>query len=398
MGQNIIAVVDCDSFFVSCEQNECPELWGQAVCVLGNNDGCVVARSKEAKKIGVRMGMPYFMAKKEFPDVIYLSGNMDLYIRKSNEIMAALRTMFAEVEQYSIDEAFVNMNGLQKFYNMDCPQIAAFVRAKIKEDIGIPVSIGVSTSKTLAKLASIRAKKSREGVYVISRMCQKELKMTQIDDVWGLGRKLVPKLNKYDVKTAFDYVSLSDEFIIQLLGKKGYELKQELLGNSMYPVNMKVALPKSIQKTSSFPKCTSDKAYIKNALHYHIHTACKKLRKTEIENISLKCFGIGLYLKTKNFQIIYDKIELKTPTNWELDIISEIDKLFEKNYNSDIIYRSSGVILFNLVSDYQSQCSLFDDTERIVKSQKLGACIDNNEAKFGRNIIKTGFFKNIKDI
>ena len=169
------------------------------------------------------------------------------------------------------------------------------------------------------------------------------------------------------------------------------------MGNSIYKVDSTISLPKSIQKTSSFPKCTSDKDYIKNALHYHIHTACKKLRQTEIEDITLKCSGIGLYLKTKDFQQIYEKTDLEIPTNWELDVIDVVDKMFERVYCPTTIYRSSGVVLYNLVSDYKSQLSLFNpNAEKIEKSAKLGACIDKIESKFGRNIIKTGFFKNIK--
>lgn len=399
MNDDIIAVIDCDSFFVSCEQNERPELFGKPVCVLGNNDGCVVARSREAKKVGVRMGMPLFMAKKEFPTVIYLSGQMDLYVKKSNEIMSLLKKFFPDVEQYSIDEAFVSFKGLQKLYNKNYFEIAKYVRDEIKQQTGIPVSIGVSTSKTLAKLASRRAKNSRDGVYIISKLCQQELTRTNLDEIWGLGRRLAPKFNKHGVNSALEFVELSDNFIKKLMGKKGYELKQELLGNSIYKVDSSISLPKSIQKTSSFPKCTSDKEYIKNSLHYHIHTVCKKLRTTDIEGITLKCGGIGLYLKTKDFQQIYEKIDLEIPTNWELDVIEKVDKMFECVYCSTTLYRSSGVVLYNLISDYQNQLSLFNqNVEKLEKSEKLGACIDKIESKFGKNIIKTGFFKNIKDI
>ena len=396
---DIIAVADCDSFFVSCEQNERPELWGKPVCVMGNNDRCIVARSAEAKKAGVRMGMPYFMAIKEFPNVIYLSGHMDLYKRKSKEVMGTLRNYIPEMEQYSIDEAFLNFKGLRKLYQKDYYEIGQFLRTEIKEKTGIPVSIGISTSKTLAKIASYQAKKSQERVYMLCALSHTELAKTKLEDVWGIGRRLAPKLNQYGITNALELVETSDEWLIKKLGKRGLELKQELLGNYVYKINPNPSLPKSIQKTSTFPDFTSDKNYIKNALHHHIHSACKKLRITEYPDVTLQCSTVEIILKTKDFLYFSQKTDLKFPTNWELDIIDAIDKMFEEIYNPEIIYRASGIVLSNLINDSKSQLSLFScGDENAYKKNSLGKCIDSLEAKFGKNIVKTGFYNNIKDI
>ena len=396
---DVIAVADCDSFFVSCEQNENPVLWGKPVCVLGNNDRCIVARSKEAKSIGVRMGMPYFMAIKEFPNVIYLSGHMDLYIKKSNEVMSVLKNYVPEMEQYSIDEAFLNFKGLKKLYKMDYWDFAKFLRKELKEKTGIPVSIGVSTSKTLAKLASHQAKKSKEGVYFITALSKKELSNTDLSDIWGFGRRLAPMLNKYGITNALEFINMRPELLTKLLGKRGIEMKDELSGKYVYKIDTNISLPKSVQKTSTFPQFSSDSSYIKNALHYHIHTACRKLRNTDIPGVTLKCTTVEVLLKTKDFQYFSEKSELSMPTNWELDIISAVDKMFDKIYRPDIIYRSSGVVLMNLISDSKSQLSLFDDNFEVEnKNNKLGECLDKLEAKFGKNIVKTGFYNNIKDI
>ncbi len=389
--KDIIAVADCDSFFVSCEQNENPSLWNKPVCVLGNNDRCVVARSREAKKVGVRMGMPYFQAIKEFPGVVYLSGHIDLYAKKSKQIMTILKNYVPEMEQYSIDEAFLNYKGIQKLYNKDPYELSVFLRKELKEKTGIPVSIGVSTSKTLAKIASHRAKNNGTGICVIDKLSEKELLELSINDIWGFGRRLVPKLKQYGITNAFEFINMNSDLLAKLLGKRGTEIKDELLGKYVYKIDTEVSLPKSIQKTNSFPQFSSDKTYIKNELHRHIHTACKKLRNTDIENVSLKCLSVELMLKTKDFQYFCKKCELSMPTNWELDIIVEVDKMLEELYIPNIVYRACGIVLFNLINDSKNQLSFFDMNELgKPKSQNLGKCIDKLEEKFGKNIIKIG--------
>ena len=165
--EKIIALVDCDSFFVSCEQVKNPELKDKPVCVLSNRDGCVIARSREAKRMGIRMGLPYFMAKTDFPGAIYISGHHDLYKEISAKVMDLLRELTPVVEVYSVDEAFVDLTGLERFYKMNSVDIAKFIRREIREKIDIPVSIGLGATKSLAKLASDKAKNELDGVYYI---------------------------------------------------------------------------------------------------------------------------------------------------------------------------------------------------------------------------------------
>ena len=155
---NVIALIDCNNFFASCEVLFDPTLAGKPVCVLSNNDGCVVARSNEAKALGVKMGMPYFMAKKQFRGVTYLSGNYARYSEISKRIMTKLYDYTPSVEVYSIDEAFLDLSGTRKLYRCSYEEIIEKIRLDIKNDIGVDVSIGLSYSKTLAKLACEKAK------------------------------------------------------------------------------------------------------------------------------------------------------------------------------------------------------------------------------------------------
>ncbi|MEI8390799.1 MAG: Y-family DNA polymerase [bacterium] len=378
-----IALVDCDSFFVSCEQLMNPSLLNKPVCVASNNDGCVVARSREAKAIGIKMGMPVFMAKKEFPQGIYLSGNMALYGEISDKVMKTLKEYSPLIEIYSIDEAFVDLTGLRKMYRKSYLDIAREIRSGVIEKVGVPVSIGVSSTKVLAKLASEKAKKSN-GVYRIGfRDITDELKKTDISEIWGIGRNTTALLNKYGIRTAYQFTLIEDTRMTKLLGKKGIELKKELLGESISPVSDKYILQKSIQKTSSFAKFTSDERYIINSLNYHAHRACRKLRQ-----LNLKTRSIGVMLRTKDFKVYYQKVQLIQPTDFEFDVQEAIKIIFADIFIPNIIYRSSGITFEDLTEE--TQLSLFSSVKKNEKAGKITSAWDKLENKYGRDVIFTG--------
>lgn len=378
-----IALVDCDSFFASCEQLLNPMLIGKPVCVMSNNDGCIVARSKEAKELGVKMGMPVFQARKIHPNVIYISGRLDIYGEISNRVMEVLRHFSPTIEVYSIDEAFIDLTGLRKVYRKNYLKIAEDIKNEVKHQVGVPVSVGVSLSKVLAKLATERAKKNN-GYYIIGfRGITEELKNTELIDIWGLGSNTVALLNKYGIYTAYELTLQHDFWIKKLLGKKGLEIKHELSGESIYPVIDFVEMPKSIQKTSSFAQFTSDKEYIKSSLNYHVHRACKKLRKLDI-----KTQLVGAMLRTKDFKVYTTNKVLIYPTNWEFEIFNVVSQMFEELYCPGIIYRSSGVFLSNLSSSNEQQLSIFEDCKERTKKENLSKTLDCLELKYGQNVIK----------
>lgn len=392
MTEKLIALVDCDSFFVSCEQSVNKELKDKPVCVLSNRDGCVIARSREAKKMGIRMGLPYFMAKHDFPNAIYLSGNHDLYGEISKKVMGLLREFTPTVDVYSVDEAFIDLTGLERLYKMNSLDIAKFIRKEIKEKLDIPVSIGISSSKTLAKLASDKAKTTSEGVYFIgSGNLTDELKKTSVDEIWGIGRNLSVTMRKNGILNAYELVQKSDNFLDSLFGIKGLEMKHELLGEMVSPPSNEVKLPKSIQQTSALAKFSSDKDYLKNSINYHVHRACAKLRK-----INARTLEVGVMLRTKDYKIFSEKEILDKAEDFELNISKILLKLFDKIYNPNIIYRSTGVYFSRFVYNFAEQTFLFADLEKDLKQENLTKCFDKLEKKFGKNIIQTGFVK--KDI
>ena len=390
--KNIIALVDCDSFFVSCEQAVNSDLKGKPVCVMSGRGQCVISRSKEAKKLGIRMGMPYFQIEGDMKKAIFINAHHDLYAEISEKVMEVLKSFSPKVEVYSIDEAFVDLTGLECLYKRNYLEIAQMIREEILKKVDIPVSIGVSSSKSLAKLASDKAKKLEEGVFLIgSRKITPLLQKTSIDEIWGIGKNLSQLLRKNGILTAYELICQDDLWIDKQIGIRGLEMKHELMGEMISPVSDEIKLPKSIQKTCALAKFTSDKNYLKNSLNYHIHRACVKLRK-----INAKCKGVTLFLRTKDFKVYCEKKVLTGGTDFELEISDIIFNLLDKLYNPNTLYRSTGVILDTFVFNSEAQMSLFADVSADEKKEKLSKCFDKLEEKFGKDIIQTGFIK--KDV
>lgn len=385
--QKYIALIDCDSFFVSCERKLNPKLNAKPVCVVSGERGCVIARSIEAKEMGIPMGHPLFMAKKDFPKAIYINANHYNYAKISEQVMTFLKNFSPTVEVYSIDEAFVDLTGLSKLYKKNYYDLAKYIRDEIAQQIGIPVSVGVSRTKALAKLASDKSKTTEDHVYIAGKQgLIKLLKTSEIGEIWGIGRRLEPKLRGHGIYTAYDYIQKPDSWLKSRFGKLGLELKYELMGNMINKISTEIQLPKSIMDTKSFPEFSTDLNYLKNELMIHIHSACRKLRRADC-----KCGTIGVIIKTKDFRTYIEKINLEHLTNFEFEISEYAMPILEKLFNKQEIYRSIGILLENFNPCENEQKSLFEDTERRDKNEKLGKSLDKLEAKFGRNIVTTGF-------
>lgn len=385
-----IALVDCNNFFVGCEQLMNPDLREKPVCVLGNNNGCVLARSNEAKKLGVTMGMPYFMAKKQFPNVIYLSSNMSLYHDVSLRLQKFLNNYSPSVEVYSIDEAFLDLSGLDKVFKMSYEELILKIKNDIQNEIGISVSVGLANSKVLAKVATDKAKMS-DGIYRIKyENIRSDLKSLPIEKIWGIGKNTANELKKYGIFTALDIISHEDSFYKRTLGKRGLELKYELSGESVIKVLNDSVAPKSIQRTSSFPEFTSDKSYIKNSLYKHLHSVCRKMR-----NLNLAALTVVVMLRTKDFRVFTLKADLERPVNSEYFLNKKVDALLDKIYDPVIIYRSSGIFVERLEDCSNSQLLLFNSNDDL-KADKISMVWDRIERKYGRNIFGVGLVHNHK--
>lgn len=385
--QKYIALVDCDSFFVSCERKLNPELNELPVSVVSGERGCVIARSKEAKLLGVPMGIPLFQAVEKYPECIYIPANHYAYTKISKMVMAILKDFSPNVQIYSIDEAFVDFTGLTKLYKKNYYHLGIELQKRVWEKVNIPVTIGISTSKTLSKLASDKAKNSKTRVALAGKQTRITLlKNTEIDEVWGIGRKLSVKLRGYGIKTAYDFTLKEDGWIQKRFGKNGLVTKAELLGTMISPISNEIELPKSISDSKSFLEFSSDLKFLRNELSVHIHSCCKRLRK-----INCKCATIGVFVKTKDFKTFYEKKELDIPLDFEFDISKIAFEILDNLYNPYFLYRSIGVVFENFNQTTQEQLLLFDDNPKREKNEKLGKSLDILEKKFGRNIVRTGF-------
>lgn len=391
--QNIIALIDCDSFFVSCERVLNPELKGLPVSVVSGDRGCVISRSREAKNLGVPMGIPLFQAVEKYPQCLYISAHYYAYTKLSQTVMAILKEFSPNVEVYSIDEAFVDFTGLTRLYKQNYFKLAKTIQDRILKEVGIPVTIGVSTTKTLAKLASDKAKNTSTRIALVGKNKQEQvLNYTDIQEVWGIGRKLGVKLRGLGVRTALDYIKKDDEWIKKRFGKNGLAIKAELMGIKVSSISNVIELPKSISDTKSFSEFSSDLQFLKNELMIHIHEVSSRLRK-----IDCKTNKIGVILKTKDFRTLYLTKDLTSATNFEFEISKEAFPLLEQMYSSGTFYRSVGIVLENFTRNSEEQLLLFDQNPKREANEKLGKSLYKLEQKFGRNIVRTGFVnKNVE--
>ncbi len=384
MKNKVIALVDGNNFFVSCELLMNPSLKGKPVCVLSNNDGCVISRSYEAKKIGIKMGEPYFLAKKDFPNAIYLSANFSVYHELSQRMHAKLSDYSDKIDIYSIDEAFLDITGLDKIFKTSFKEIALMIKKDIENNIGVSVSVGIASSKTLAKIASHKAK-ATTGTYVINQNnINKELKNLPTEEIWGIGRNIARSLKAYGIFNATDILLKDDEFFKTHYGKKGIELKYELMGECVIPVTGIEEKPKSIQRTRAFPNFSKEKNYIMTELELHLQNVCKKLRENNLQTNL-----IYIMLRTKDFRVFVLEEKLDFSTDSEILLMPIIKKLFNKIYNKEIIYRSAGVYAGNLTDKEKVQLGLFKD-EKKEKSENLSQILDKIENKYGKGYISVG--------
>jgi len=384
MRRRIIALVDCDCFFVSCERKDNPSLNGKPVCVMtgASSKGIIVSRSKEAKALGIKMGQPYFQVKPNFPTAICIPARHHRYAEISKEVMDTIRTFSPDVEVTSVDEAYIDLTSLDKVYHATYTDIIKKLKQTVWDKVGIPVSIGLSTSKILAKLASDKAK-NNGGIFVIPP--DKILDIVgemAIDDVCGIGRKNSEHMKFSGVFTIKDFVEKDNAWIRKAFGINGLNLKSELTGIATSLVSSEPTAPQSIQVTRSFEDFTQNLEYLEHELNGHVHEACQKLRRW-----SGFCGGVEVMLRTKDFKYYAIEAKLANPTNGDQEVRMASLRLLKSLYRPNFIYRSTGVTL-KYLSYGQMQQSLFEETKP--HDDKLSHLVDELEAKFGKGIVKTG--------
>lgn len=384
MKQHIIALIDCDSFFVSCERIDNPALQAQAVCVMtgSGNKGIIVSRSKEAKLLGIKMGAPYFQVQKAYPQAVCLPARHRRYAEISHQVMNVIKGFTPEIEEVSIDEAYADLTGLDIVYKTSYAELINKIRQTVLNKTKIPVSIGLSTSKTLAKLASDKAK-STGGIYIIKpENVLNTIGNDDIKEICGIGHNNSRKLNFNGVFSVRDFLQKDNAWIKMVLGIRGLNLKFELSGINTSPVNSAPQAPQSIQDTKSFADFTDNYEFLLAELNIHIHNAAQKLRRW-----NGFCTEIGVMLRTKDFNTTALYTEL-TATNSDFAFKSAAAMLLSRLYKPKSLYRSIGVELRKLSYDDEKQQSLFTELQH--EDNKLSKLVDELEQRFGRGIVKIG--------
>jgi len=386
----MIALVDCNNFFVSCERVFQPWLNNCPVVVLSNNDGCVIARSQEAKALNIPMGAPAFKYDKFFKEnsVHVFSSNYSLYGDMSNRVMNLLSQYCPEIEIYSIDESFLSFSG---FEYTDIEKYAHHISKKIYKATGIPISIGIAPTKSLAKLANRIVKKfpsKTQGVYIIDSEEKKikALKWVKVNDIWGIGRKHSEKLLNRGIRTGLDFVKLPDLWVKKNLSLVGLRLKKDLLGEKNLLME-NFSPKKSISVSRSFDKSYSKYSDLSERTSTFASLCAQKLRKQ-----SCRCNTISVYIQT-NYNNKSDRqyfnnktIKLPYPTNSSIDIVryacSILKLIFRENYK----YKKVGVIVSAFTSDKEHQLALF--SQENPKHSSLFKIIDKINSNENANIIK----------
>ena len=387
----MFALVDCNNFYASCERVFQPDLNGKPVAILSNNDGCVIARSNEAKALGIPMGAPAFKYQKIFEQhhIHVFSSNYALYGDMSARVMNLLAEFTPDLEIYSIDEAFLQFIGYETYF--DLQSLGMQMKYRVEKGTGVPISVGIAPTKALAKLANRIAKKFPEytqGIYVMQTEKQriKALKWLKINDVWGIGSQHAIRLQKHNINTAFDFTQLPDDWVRKHMTVVGLRLKKELSGEACLSLE-EVANKKAIATTRSFDTQYEDFEYIKERVSSFAIACGEKMRKQKS-----CCQVLMVFLKTNKFQANapqYGKsitIKLAYPSNSSIDLVKYAVQGLNQIYAKGFQYKKAGVIAMGLTPANNRQLALF--SKENPKHQKLMKHVDALNRRIGNEKIK----------
>ena len=391
------AIVDCNSFYCSCERVFKPHLDNKPIVVLSNNDGCIISRSDEAKCLGIGMAGPYFKARPiiEQYNVAVFSSNYNLYGDMSRRVMETLRSMMGNenVEVYSVDEAFLNLNVVPQ------QQLGALLfqlKNTVEKWTGVKVSIGAAPTKTLAKLANRMAKANKEETGCIKVLITKDeineaLRCTPVGELWGVGHRYAEKLRNWGIQTAWDLINLSEEWARKFLGGVvGVRLIKELKGEEAITMEEPLETKKMIATTRMFGAPVNVLSDIKEAVATYTSRAAEKLRRQKSAANTISVFVVPKEEKKepkfRHGPTISNYIILPSPTSFTQTLIKPAMELTERIYEEGRYYKKAGVILSGIVPDDSIQANLFEQHKNV--GRFLMEQIDNINFSMRGDMIK----------
>ena len=390
---NVVALVDCNSFYVSCETIFKPHLKNKPVVVLSNNDGCVIARSSLAKKVGIKMGVPFFEVKKivKQHNVKVFSSNYTLYANISSRVMGVLNNYCDELEVYSVDEAFLifNKHSERSFFER-----ARQIKKTVKEWIGIPVSIGIAENKTLSKIANHLAKKDELGTQIVELLDRRQieiaLKVLEVGDIWGIGNRISKFLQSNSIQTAYDLYSSDPRWIRQHLGVVGERTYRELHGEMCFPIVESPEAKKQCRVSRSFESYVENFKELEQRIVSYATRASEKIRSDQLQAKKITVFISSNKFNQKNQPYYGDKTySFISPTNDLFEIVKMAVKALGYIYKSGIKYKKAGVLLSDLSSEGTYNRDLFFQRSEkdILKKIKVNRVFDRLNSRYGSGTI-----------
>jgi DNA polymerase-4/DNA polymerase V len=379
---NAVAHVDADAFYASCERVRRPELAHRPVCVLSNHGAMVVAKTYDAKARGITTGMPVWEARKLLPEAEYRPAEFGYYGLMSDKLFAILRRYSPEVEVYSIDEGFMGLNGLRSLWRKGYGGIADDIRAAAYQEIGITVSVGVSVTKTLAKIASDVHKP--DGTTVVpGRQIGEFLAGLEVQAIPSIGANRAALLHKFRIRTALEFAQAPEALMRRLLGKVGVDLRLELRGVPAFPLELVPKLPKSIARTASLGEVTEDRETLIAHLTHHLTRLAVELITKRYATTRLT-----VSLQRKSFEGQGVEVRLPYPTANYFTLAKAARRAFEALYRPGVPYRACGVILTHISSNVGETQDLFGVVEKDARQGQLFETVDAINRKHGAGTLR----------
>ena len=384
--KNKIALVDCNSFYVSCERLFNPKIQKKAVVVLSNNDGCVISRSREAKDLGIKMGEPYFKVKNlvKRNKVAVYSSNYALYGDISRRVMKVLKTFSPKVEIYSIDEAFIDLSFIDE---KGVEDYGREIRSRVLKWTGIPTSVGIASTKTLSKVANHIAKKEKAGVIYLNTNIDKKLKKFPIEDVWGVGKQLSKFYHKNNISNAYDLKNVSNTWVKKGTNVLGAKTAMELRGIPCIDLQIDQEKRKNCCVSRSFGRKVKDLNELEESVITHCLNAAEKIRADDQITKTITVFiRTSPFDKNRRYYSNSKTIDLAIPTSNSIELIKNAVKALTDIYKYGYNYQKAGIILSGLKDANQNDQNLLTPLLEN-KSKKLMKAIDYTNTKYGRYAI-----------
>ena len=377
-----IAHVDADCFYASCELARRPDLRNRPVCVLSSQDACVVAKTYDAKAAGISTGMPVWEAKKRLPQAEYLSADFGYYGQMSDKLFAIFARFSPDIEVYSIDEGFLDLRGLRSLWRKGYGEIAQAIREAVRREIGITVSVGVSVTKTLAKIAS-EFNKPDGTTIVPGRRIAEFLARVKAREIPGIGANREALLGKFGITTALQFIEADEALIRKLMGRSGTDLRRELRGEPVFALELEPRLPKSIARTASLGEITVSRETLVAHLTHHTTRVA-----TELVTKRYLAAKLAVFLRLKSFDSASAEIRLDYPTASYFVLSRAVQAALERLCQPGQLYRGCGVVASDIRFAASVPLDLFGVMEQDGRQGALMGTMDAINGKYGSGTVR----------